>query len=83
MTTRADADPRIGALLDLSQALIRSYGELASSVIEYLPEGARAELVEHVQVLMREARGRYEEIALMGFDPPAGQYVLSTRPAEA
>lgn len=79
MTTQMDPDPRIGALMDLTQGLILKYGELASNVAAHLPEEARVELVEHTQTLMREARDRYEEIAFMGSTPPVGEYRLSTR----
>lgn len=79
MTTQADTDPRIGALMDLTQGLILKYAELASNVAAHLPEDVRAELIEHTQTLIQEARDRYEEIALMGSAPPVDEYRLSTR----
>ncbi|MDX2697239.1 hypothetical protein [Streptomyces ipomoeae] len=59
-------DPRIGPLLDLTQALIGRYSELASNVAEHLPDEARAELIDHTQTLLQEARDRFAEIANMG-----------------
>ncbi|MDX3839534.1 hypothetical protein [Streptomyces europaeiscabiei] len=80
MTTQPDTDPRIGALMDLTQGLILKYTELASNVAAHLPDEARAELIEHTQTLVEEARARYEDIALMTPRMPVGEYVLSTRP---
>jgi hypothetical protein len=64
--TTPDPDPRIGPLLDLTQALIVKYSDLASNVAEYLPDDARAELIDHTQTLLQEARDRFAEIANMG-----------------
>lgn len=80
MTTQADTDPRISALLSLTQGLIVKYSELASNVVEYLPERARAELIDHTQTLLQEARDQYAEIAAMDWSPPVDEYRLSTRP---
>lgn len=80
MTTQADTDPRIGALLNLTQGLIVKYGELASNVAEHLPEQVRAELIDHTQTLLQEARDRYAEIAAMDWSPPVDEYRLSSRP---
>ncbi|MEU0787587.1 hypothetical protein ABZ341_39355 [Streptomyces sp. NPDC006173] len=79
MTTQADSDPRIGALMDLTQGLILKYTELASNVAAHLPADVKAELVEHTQALVQEARDRYAEIACMNFTPPVGEYRISTR----
>ena len=64
--TQTDADPRFGALLDLTQGLMLKYGELASNVAAHLPDEVRAELVDHTQTLLQEARDRFAEIAAMG-----------------
>ncbi|MFJ9101262.1 hypothetical protein ACIRJM_22675 [Streptomyces sp. NPDC102405] len=80
MTTQADTDPRIGALMELTQGLILKYTELASNLAAHLPDEVKAELVEHTQTLVQEARERYEEIALMGSAPPVDAYRLSSRP---
>lgn len=56
-------DPRVPALLELTQALIYRYGELAANLAAHLPEDAKAELVDHTQTVMQEARDRIAEIA--------------------
>lgn len=80
MTSEPPTDPRIPALLDLVQALIGRYGELASSLAEHLPAEVKAELVDHVQTVTREARDRVAEVALMAPAPPVDTYRLSSRP---
>lgn len=80
MTTQPDMDPRIGALMDLTQGLLLKYTELVSNVAAYLPDEAKAELVDHAQTLVQEARDRYAEIALMDPTPPVDEYRLSSRP---
>jgi hypothetical protein len=79
MTNQAAPDPRVGALLELTQALIMKYTELASNVAEHLPERVRAEFIDHAQTLAQEARDRYAEIAAMDYAPPVDEYRLSTR----
>ena len=59
-------DPRFGPLLDLTQALMFKYSELASNVAVHLPDAARAELIDHTQTLLQEARDRFAEIVAMG-----------------
>ncbi len=61
--TTPQTDPRVPALLDLTQALIYQYGELASNLAAHLPEDAKAELIDHTQTVMQEARDRITEIA--------------------
>ena len=64
--TKSQDDPRIGALLNFTQALMVKYSELASSVCEHLPdEKKRDELVKHVQGVMASAHERYAQIAAM------------------
>lgn len=63
MTTPQPADPRIAPLLDLVQGLMGKYSELASNLAAHLPDRVRAELVEHTQTLLQEARDRFTEIA--------------------
>jgi hypothetical protein len=63
--TAPQPDPRIGPLLDLTQALIVKYSDLASNVAVHLPDDARAELIDHTQALLQEARDRFTEIANM------------------
>jgi hypothetical protein len=58
MTTLPETDPRIGALMDLTQGLILKYTELASNVAAHLPDQVKAELIEHTQTLVQEARDR-------------------------
>jgi hypothetical protein len=82
MTTLPETDPRISALMDLTQGLILKYTELASNVAAHLPDRAKTELIEHTQTLIQEARDRYAEIARMGSgaeEYPVGEYRLSTR----
>lgn len=66
LTTERPADPRIGALLSLTQGMIAKYGELAGVLGENIADEAiRRELVEHVQTVMDEAREVWGEIATM------------------
>ncbi|NEB70292.1 hypothetical protein G3I39_25025 [Streptomyces fulvissimus] len=69
--TDASTDPRVGALLELTQGLLTRYTELASSVAGQLPGPVRAELVDHVQTVAQEARDRYAEIAAMPYQSAA------------
>lgn len=68
-TTPATPDPRLGPLLDLTQALMGKYSELASNVASYLPDDARTELIDHTQTLLQEARDRFTEIVNMRQTP--------------
>jgi hypothetical protein len=70
--------PQISALLELTQGLLYRYGELASNLAEHLPESVKAELVDHTQTVIQEARDRITEIALMASTPPVDEYRLST-----
>jgi hypothetical protein len=82
MTVQADTDPRIGALADLAQNLLMQFTTLATTSAEHLPDGVRAEMVEHVNKVAAEARNRFAEIAAMGSSAdgyPVGEYRLSTR----
>lgn len=62
-TQPAPADPRIGALIQLTQGLITAYSDLASNVATYVPQDARSELVNQVQTLRQEAVDRIAEIS--------------------
>ena len=82
MTVQADTDPRIGALTDLAQSLLMQFTTLATTSAEHLPDDVRAEMVEYVNKVAAEARGRFAEIAAMGSSAeefPVGEYRLSTR----
>lgn len=63
--TTSTPDPRFGPLLDLTQGLMLKYSELASNVAAHLPDDVRAELIDHTQTLLQEARDRFAEIAAM------------------
>ncbi|MFJ9420656.1 hypothetical protein [Streptomyces sp. NPDC101249] len=82
MTTQAEPDPRIAALMSVTKDLLTKYTELASSTAQLLPAEARAEVVEAARSVSREVQDRCEEIAAMGpGTSERGTYVLSTRPA--
>lgn len=58
------ADPRLGALVQLTQGMITKYGELAGSLGEHIQdEAVRRELIDHVQNVMAEARKVWADIA--------------------